>query len=32
MKTYQINIVKHEKKGKYSEIILKENLKIDDKK
>jgi hypothetical protein len=32
MKTYKINIFKHEKKGKYSKIILKENLKIDDKK
>ncbi len=31
--TYKINIFKHEtKKGKYSKIILKENLKIDDKK
>jgi hypothetical protein len=33
MKTYKINIFKHEtKKGKYSKIILKENWKIDDKK
>jgi hypothetical protein len=31
MKTYKINIFKYEK-GKYSKIILKENLKIDDKK
>jgi len=31
MKTYKINIFKHEKKGKYSKIILKENSKIDEK-